>query len=216
VPAGQSATVRVTQPWDNPHLWWPDDPYQYVVSTTVEHDGKPIDRAGTAFGFREWGWSGTSFTLNGVPWHFRADLRHNDRESGRRPDLAVREWWRNGQNTFRFWGDEPWTGRTQADTLGFFDRAGIAVRRSGIFDGEVASYQLVTDGKPHQALFDNWRKQLAAWIKAERNHPSVLVWSLENEVTYINARNSAGSSRSSRRSRRRPSWSCSSTRPGPS
>ena len=99
------------------------------------------------------------------------------------------EWKKHGQNMMRFWGTEPWTGRSQADTLDYFDRTGIAVRRSGIFDGEVASYQLVIDGKPHAALFDNWRRQLAAWVKAERNHPSVFVWSLENEITYINTRN---------------------------
>jgi beta-galactosidase len=63
------------------------------------------------------------------------------------------------------------------------------VRRSGIFDGEVASYLLVQDGKANTALFDNWREQLRAWVRAERNHPSVFIWSLENEITYINARN---------------------------
>ena len=30
--------------------------------------------------------------------------------------------------------------------------------------------------------------QLEAQVKAERNHPSLLIWSLENEVTFINSR----------------------------
>lgn len=37
--------------------------------------------------------------------------------------------------------------------------------------------------------FDNWIHQLKAWVKAERNHPSIFIWSIENEITYINARN---------------------------
>ena len=65
----------------------------------------------------------------------------------------------------------------------------MAVRRSGIFDGEAASYLLVDDGKARTDLFDNWRTQLRAWVKAERNHPSIFVWSVENEITFINARN---------------------------
>ncbi|MCZ2342260.1 MAG: hypothetical protein LC104_10755 [Bacteroidales bacterium] len=182
-------TVALEEPWTDAKLWWPDDPQQYIVETTLNIAGKPVDRLETKFGFREWGIAGTKFTLNGIPWQFRADLRHHTLAPGTDPAAAVAEWRKNGQNMMRFWGDIPWTGASQAETLDFFDAAGVPVRRSGIFDGEVASYQLVIDGKPHLALFDNWRAQLAAWVKAERNHPSVFIWSIENEITYINARN---------------------------
>ena len=46
-----------------------------------------------------------------------------------------------------------------------------------------------TTAKRAPTLFDNWRTQLRAWVKAERNHPSIFIWSVENEITYINARN---------------------------
>ena len=189
MPDADPVTVKVVEAWDNAELWWPDDPRQYVVETTVLIVGKPADRVRTKFGFREWGWAGTTFTLNGVPWQFRADLRHTGFDNDIAPDAAVAEWKKHGQNMVRVWGDKPWTGDTQEATLDFFDAAGVPVRRSGTFDGEVASYQLVIDGKPHTALFENWRDQLEAWVKAERNHPSVFIWSIENEVTYINARN---------------------------
>ena len=187
IPAGGSKTITLSQPWTTGKLWWPDEPVLHELTLTVTANGVSLDRSRTTFGFREWGTAGNQFTLNGIPWRFRADLRHNGPTGT--PDAAVAEWKKHGQNMMRYWGTEPWTGRSQADTLDYFDRNGIAVRRSGIFDGEVASYQLVIDGKPHAALFDNWRKQLAAWVKAERNHPSVFVWSLENEITYINTRN---------------------------
>ncbi len=38
-------------------------------------------------------------------------------------------------------------------------------------------------------LFDNWMVQLQAMVKEERNHPSIFAWSIENELTLINARN---------------------------
>ncbi len=189
LPANSSQTVRISKPWDTARLWWPDDPAIYKAEVQLTVSGTPIDTFAQPFGFREWGIRGNKFTLNGIAWNLRADLRHNDLKPGDDPLAAVKEWRKNGQNMMRFWGDRPWAGGTQHATLDFFDSAGIAVRRSGIFDGEVASYMLVNEGKVNRALFDNWHSQLEAWVKAERNHPSIHIWSLENEITYINARN---------------------------
>ncbi len=221
--AGRSEVVKLTAPWANPKLWWPDESNRYQVETTLRVNGVPVDELRTTFGFREWGIcqsrggrppglplppipltppipadqevcrhggiASTSITLNGVPWHFRADLRHSGSQLGRAADEAVKEWRKNGQNMVHFRGEQPWTGTSQAETLDYFDAAGIAVRRSGISDSEWASYQLAIDGKPNAALFDNWRLQVAAWVKAERNHPSVVIWSLESEIASTNARN---------------------------
>ncbi|MBN1443861.1 MAG: hypothetical protein JXA90_14215, partial [Planctomycetes bacterium] len=38
-------------------------------------------------------------------------------------------------------------------------------------------------------LMENWRDQMVAQVRGERNHPSVMVWSLENEYLYINCIN---------------------------
>ena len=185
---GKQEIVKLSEKWENPKLWWPDDPKQYVVTTKLTVGDKVIDVKQTKFGFREWQWSGQHFTLNGVPWHFHADLEDNDAHPTN-PENAVKDWHAHGQNTFRYWGWRPWTGKSQEETLDFFDAHGVAVRRSGLFDGEGASYLLVDNGKARTDLFDNWRTQLKAWVKAERNHPSIFVWSVENEVTFINARN---------------------------
>jgi hypothetical protein len=184
--AGETKTVERTEDWIAPRLWWPDDPQQYELVTTLKSGGRVIDVRHTKFGFREWEWKGQHFTLNGVPWHLRADTD----EPSKDPDEAVKVWKRRGQNMVRYWGDQPVFGRTQEESLDHFDRLGMPVRRSGIFDGEAASYLLLDDkGKPRRELFDNWVTQLKAWVRAERNHPSVFIWSVENEITYINARN---------------------------
>ncbi len=188
VAPGKEETVKLSERWEKPSLWWPDDPKQYVVATKLSVGDAVVDVKKTKFGFREWQWSGQSFTLNGVPWHMHADLEHNDAQPAN-PEDAVKDWHAHGQNTFRYWGWRPWTGKTQEETLDFFDAHGTAVRRSGLFDGEGASYLLVEDGKARTDLFDGWRNQLKAWVKAERNHPSIFVWSVENEITFINARN---------------------------
>ncbi len=141
VAPGKEETVKLSEKWENPKLWWPDDPKQYVVTTKLTVGDQVIDVKKTKFGFREWEWSGQDFTLNGVPWPMHADLEHNDAPP-KDPEDAVKDWRRHGQNTFRYWGYRPWTGKSQEETLDFFDSHGVAVRRSGIFDGEGASYLL--------------------------------------------------------------------------
>src|SRR6185437_13067122 len=41
-------------------------------------------------------------------------------------------------------------------------------------------------------LMRNWRDQVVAQVKGERNHPSVMIWSIENEWLYINCINLYG------------------------
>jgi hypothetical protein len=196
VPAWGARTVELAEKWDNlppGTLWWPDRPTLLEANTRVFIGDDDSDFQKTVFGFREWKWSGPHFTLNGVPWHFRADLLHNGKLAPETRDKAVADWKKSGVNTVRYWGQEPWIGTSQEETLAWFDSIGMPVRRSGIFDGEAASYQLTENknGKnvPRKALFDNWIRQLQAQVKAERNHPSIFLWSIENEITYINIRN---------------------------
>ncbi|MBV9850285.1 MAG: hypothetical protein JO250_11470, partial [Armatimonadetes bacterium] len=180
VPAGQDAVLKVSEGWPNPNLWWPDDPRQYNVITTLSVNGQPIDRRTTKFGFREWGWQGAQFTLNGVPWHGRADLVDFDRADAG----AVQTWRKHGQTMERVWGNGyAWGGLDVNQALDFFDASGVPIRRTGIFDGEGAAGFYAIANPP---LWDNYRAQIAAWIKGQRNHPSVFIWSLENEITFIN------------------------------
>jgi Glycosyl hydrolases family 2/Glycosyl hydrolases family 2, TIM barrel domain len=193
IPAHGERTLEVAETWESPKLWWPDQPHMYQARTNVFIGDKVVDSRLTRFGFREWQWQGQHFTLNGVPWHFHADTSFG----GKHPDqerAAIEAYWKKaGINTVRYWGQRPWVGASQEETLDYFDRIGMPVRRSGIFDGEGGSYNLVENknGKTvaRQALFDNWIRQTQAQVRAERNHPSVFVWSIENEVTFINIRN---------------------------
>lgn len=193
VAAGAEETIRLVEPWLNPRIWWPDDPQLYEVVTRVAVGGTVIDEKRTKFGFREWQCVGPNLTLNGVPWHFRADTSHGGKIAETDKDKVAAYWKKSGINTVRYWGQRPWVGASQEETLDWYDTMGMPVRRSGIFDGEAASYNLVENqnGKnvARKRLFDNWIRQTRAQVKAERNHPSVFIWSIENEITFINIRN---------------------------
>jgi beta-galactosidase len=194
IAAGGDAVLKVSEPWADPKLWWPDDPQQYHVITRLNVDSKEIDARTTKFGFREWEWHGAQFTLNGVPWHGRADLSDY---SASDPEDAIATWRKHGQTMERFWGEDGWGGMDTEHALDFFDARGVPIRRTGIFDGEGANgfygltEQVQQGGKDvtvaRRALFDNWRRQLRAWARGQRNHPSIFIWSMENEITFINA-----------------------------
>ncbi|MDQ2730044.1 MAG: hypothetical protein M3Y56_00155, partial [Armatimonadota bacterium] len=179
VPAGQDTMVKLSQPWAKPKLWWPDQPTQYQVVTRLSINGKAVDARTTKFGFREWGWQGSQFTLNGVPWHGRADVS----SFGPLGEKWLQTYHQHGQTMVRIWGE----ASNIEDDLNWYDAHGVCVRRTGIFDGEAVKYFLTgNDGKARQALFDNWKTQLLAWAKGQRNHPSIFVWSIENEIAFIN------------------------------
>lgn len=204
--AGQSQTVLLSDAWADPRLWWPDTPYLYRLRTTVVINGAPADVRESPFGFREWRREGTQFTLNGVVWHLWGDLIGDER--------SPKEWLASyrlaNQRTMRLGtagqgGHETrWHGLEPQDALDFFDRDGVVVRRNTTLDGETIGYQF-SESDPETrrqqggselklALMKNWRDQCVAQVKGERNHPSIQIWSLENEFAYINLINLLGNS----------------------
>lgn len=193
--SGASQTVAAGGAWDNPKLWWPDAPHLYTLRTTVKIGGKPVDVQETQFGFREWGNVGKDFTLNGIVWHGWADVFTADN-----PKDWLNFYRSSQQRMMRFWGTS-WQGMNPTDALNWFDQNGVIVRRSGMLDGQaIGNYAIEPDpalkelykSEIKMDLMQNWRDQVVAQIKGERNHPSVMLWSLENEWLYINCINLYG------------------------
>ncbi|MGF1448298.1 MAG: sugar-binding domain-containing protein [Opitutales bacterium] len=189
-------SITLTTPSAPFDLWHTYDPHLYNLITEVVAEGEVIDRTVTRFGVREWEYRGNQFFLNGVRQHLRADLTYYGAPRNTDLDEVIGTWKENGNNKFRLRFQWPWAGRTPTETLRWMDEVGMPVRKNaGTFDGQHASYRLVLqDGRnqpkrPNTPLFDNWEAQMLNRVKADRNHPSVFVWELDNEIVYINARN---------------------------
>ncbi|MBN1851729.1 MAG: hypothetical protein JW829_03365 [Pirellulales bacterium] len=206
VPAGSGQVLELSGPWDNPKLWWPDSPHLYLLRTTVVVADQPVDLKDTLFGFREWRCEGTQFTLNGVVWHMWADLVGIDSS----PEAWFEAYRSTHQRTMRFstagqGGHETrWLGLEPRAALEFFDRNGVVVRRNTTLDGERIGYHF-SESDPEtrrqqggsemkMELMKNWRDQCVAQVKGERNHPSIQIWTIENEFAYINLINLLGNS----------------------
>jgi beta-galactosidase len=100
--------------------------------------------------------------------------------------------------------DNHWLGLEPQDALDFCDRNGVLFRRNTTLDGEAIGYQFSEqdpETKRQQggselklALMKNWRDQCLAQVRGERGHPSIQIWSLENEFAFINLINLLGNS----------------------
>jgi len=190
----QAVTVlKFAEKWDNPKLWWPDEPNMYVLRATIRAGGKVLDVSDTLFGFREWTSEGKDFKLNGIVWHGWADCF-----TAPNPEAWLEFYHKTNQRVMRFWGTS-WQNLPPGKALDFFDRGGVVVRRSGMLDGEAIGYMAIENDPEMKKesplkldLLRNWRDQVVAQVKGERNHPSVMVWSIENEFLYINCINLYG------------------------
>ena len=200
VPAGGTATAALSGPWAAPKLWWPlPNPDLYRLRTTVSEQGKPLDVSETLFGFREVTVDGTSIRINGVRRNFWCWVdTHGSQRTGEDWVKAFRE---EGNRFLRFGADlkTPSFLPTREEQLDFYDRNGIPGRLCSMIDGMFISYALCDQVKDPQTnkqvvqlnkvLWDNFREHVAAMARAYRNHPSVLMYQVENELIYINGQN---------------------------
>ena len=154
--------------------------------TTVEVDGRAVDVRRTTFGFREWEWNGPQFKLNGVPWQLWADctLAETAARTPRRRSPA-------GEAAARTCGGSGASSSAACDkqqALDLMDAQGIIVRRSGIFDGQGANYlHQLANGTRAVRQLDRAVDGPGQGASATTRRSSI--WSIENEITFINSRN---------------------------
>ena len=181
VPAGKDAAATVGGEWADARLWWPEEGAQlYRLRTTISSEGKPIDVREDVFGFREVSISGKDFLLNGLPWHLWnwVDVERCDNE-----EQWLRSYHAQNDRYHRIASDHDrlWGYREKA--LEFHDRHGISGRLSTCIDG-----MFITHDLRNPLVWENFEEHVRQVVKAYRNHPSVLMWSLENELMFITAR----------------------------
>lgn len=203
VPPGETRTISVGGPWQDPKLWWPEpNPHLYRLRTTVSEGGTPLDVQEELFGFRWISIKGTGLYINGVrrnfwnwvgvqgqPWstdewlkQFRAENNRFTRFSMNRKISKVL--------------------RSREERLEFFDRNGIAGRLCSMIDGMFINRVLgnrtsnpVTGERwldPNWPVWEGFARHLDQLTRAYRNHPSVILYQVENELVYITGMNIYG------------------------
>ena len=164
-------TIRV----ENPHLWSPDDPYLYHTTIEAEGDAVPV-----TYGIRTIEYTAEKgFVLNGKPLPINgACLHHDDGVLGAMAfDAAevrkVKLMKEAGFNLIRT-AHNP-TTRAFLDAC---DSLGMLVIGE-VFDG----WRTQKNPYDYSTLIDScYREDIHAMVQRDRNHPSVICWSIGNEV----------------------------------
>ncbi|MFC1763177.1 glycoside hydrolase family 2 TIM barrel-domain containing protein [Planctomycetota bacterium] len=186
--AGQAKTFVQTLTVPNPQRWDIEHPHLYTAVCTVKRQGQACDRATTTFGIRTVSFNAEDgLLLNGrrVPLQ-GVNLHHDHGPLGaafftRAMERQLEIMKDMGCNAIR-------TSHNIAapELLDLCDRMGLLVYNE-VFD----KWDATADRVRGEDLLAYGHKQIRNFCRRDRNHPSVVLWSIGNEIPYV-LRNESG------------------------
>ena len=183
IPAGQSTEVDQEITIAQPALWSPDNPRLYRAVTRIKKNGKVLDEVETPFGVRSLAWSAEKgLLLNGAAIKLAGGSVHHDngplgaasfdRAEARKAELLKGA----GFNAVRTAHNPP-----SPAFLDACDRLGLLVI------DEPFDVWTVSKRKYDYARFfhDWWQQDIDAMVMRDRNHPSIIMWGIGNEIPEV-------------------------------
>ncbi len=176
---GETYVFRQNGKIDNPELWSLDKPQLYKLVTTVKSGGERRDSYETSFGMRDIEFDREKgLLLNGEKVFLKGVNMHHDlgplgaAAFHRGFERRLEGFKRLGCNAVRL-SHNPHSHYV----LEWCDRNGMLV-----FDEAFDKWDGQYFGKDND-FKDLWEESLTWFVKRDRNHPSVFIWSVGNEVT---------------------------------
>src|SRR5215211_3534928 len=185
---GPSGTLTVP----SVHKWAPGDGYLYDLEVQLVSDGTVIDSYHQSVGVRTVNVDGIRFLINGEPFTFKGFGKHEDvpvigkahSDAYLLHDFELLKW--IGANSFRT-SHYPYA----EGVLDYADRQGIVIidetaavglnmgLGGGIFGGQ--GYQTFSPQTANDATREVHAQAIRELIARDKNHPSVVLWSIANE-----------------------------------
>jgi len=165
---------------ENPQLWDIESPKCYNLESTLLVNGLVQDTVQTRFGFREIAFTPTGgFKLNGRRVRINGVCQHHDlgalgaamhKDALRRQLTILRGM---GVNAIRTAHNPPAAALMElTDEMGFV----VMTEILDMWKRPKTTYD-------YARFFDEWiEKDVAAWVRRDRNCPSIIMWSVGNEI----------------------------------
>lgn len=181
VTIGDSQYLEFVFPIHEPHYWSVNDPYLYTMVTEVESfDGQLLDRCETRTGLRTFNFDPQKgFSLNGEPMKINGVCLHHDFgclgaafnvNAARRQLQILKDMGCNGIRTSH--------NPPAPQLLDLCDEMGFIVQ-----DEAFDMWRKKKTAHDYSRYFNEWHERdLHDFIVRDRNHPSIFMWSIGNEV----------------------------------
>lgn len=180
IAAGKSATVNQSARVADPQLWSLDNPALYSIVTDVAVGGKTVDTYQTTTGIRTIEFTADKgFFLNGEQVKINGVCMHHDlgalgaavNTRAIRRQLEILQ--EMGVNAYRASHNPP-----APEVLALCDSMGILV-----MDEAFDMWRKRKTERDYARFFDEWHERdLTDLVTRDRNHPSIIMWSIGNEV----------------------------------
>lgn len=180
LPAHSEKELTQTIHVSNPKLWTPETPYLYQAQIQVLKDKKVVDDTKTDFGIRSIKFTTENgFQLNGKTVKINGGCVHHDngclgaaafdRAEERKVELLKA----GGFNAVRTSHNPPSEAFLEA-----CDKLGLLV-----MDESFDCWKIGKNSNDYSKYFNQWwQRDLEAMVLRDRNHPSVFMWSIGNEI----------------------------------
>ena len=173
---GAKSVIKVGKP----KLWSCESPYIYTVRTEIVQNGKVVDTYETTTGFRTFKFDAAKgFSLNGKSMKINGVCQHHDlgclgaaiNEDALHRQLRILK--EMGTNAIRCSHNPPAPELlAMCDTMGFI-----------VMDESFDMWRRRKTQNDYARFFDEWaERDLTDLVLRDRNHPSILMWSIGNEV----------------------------------
>ncbi|MFN8208614.1 MAG: glycoside hydrolase family 2 TIM barrel-domain containing protein [Bacteroidales bacterium] len=179
---GEEGVVSIEKDFNllQPGLWSPDSPVLYSALLELESKGIIMDRISSTFGIRSIVFSASKgFLLNGEPVEMKGGCLHHDNgllgaaAFPRAEERRVAVMKTNGYNAIRTSHNPP-----SAAFLDACDRLGMLV-----IDEAFDHWEKGKNPEDNHLFFrDWWKRDVQSMVLRDRNHPSVIIWSIGNEI----------------------------------
>ena len=173
---GIKSVIKVSKP----KLWSCESPYIYTLRTEIVAGGKVVDTYETTTGFRTFKFDAAKgFSLNGKSMKINGVCQHHDlgclgaaiNEDALHRQLRILK--EMGTNAIRCSHNPP-----APELLAMCDTMGFIVMAES-FD----MWRRRKTQNDYARFFDEWaERDLTDLVLRDRNHPSILMWSIGNEV----------------------------------
>jgi len=165
---------------DNVNIWALENPYVYKLKTELIKDNAVVDTEINPVGFRTLEFSpDRGFFLNGRYLKMHGVCLHHDLGAlgaafdtgASRRQLEIMQ--EMGVNAIRVSHNPP-----AREFLDLCDEMGLLV-----IDEAFDIWELPKNKNDYARFFPEWHKRdVASWVRRDRNHPSVIMWSIGNEI----------------------------------